>query len=81
MQNSKCRMQNCGMPCGHEFKIIGEADTIILHFAFCILHSNINSCQRQELMLAVMSRMLFCMLLSPFFRATSTLRMLYRTVE
>ena len=30
---------------------------------------------REELMLAVMSRMLFCMLVSPFFRASSTLRM------
>ncbi len=30
---------------------------------------------RQELMFAVMSRMLFCILLSPFFRDTSTLRM------
>lgn len=31
--------------------------------------------QREELMLAVMSRTLFCMLVSPFFRATSTFRM------
>ena len=38
MQNAKCRMQNCGMPFGHEFEIIGGADTIILHFAFIILH-------------------------------------------
>lgn len=30
---------------------------------------------RLELMLEVMSRMLFCMFWSPFFRATSTLRM------
>ena len=59
--------------------IIGEADTFILHFAFIILHY-INSRQRQELMLAVMSRMLFCILLSPFFRATSTFRMAYSTV-
>ena len=41
MQNAECRMQNYGMPCGHEFKIIGEADTFILHFAFSILHSKI----------------------------------------
>ena len=31
-------MQNCGMPCGHYFEIVREADTIILHFAFSILH-------------------------------------------
>ena len=31
--------------------------------------------QREELMLAVMSRTLFCMSVSPFFRATSTFRM------
>ena len=36
---------------------------------------------KQELMLAVMSRILFWVWLSPFFRATSTLRMAYRTVE
>lgn len=30
---------------------------------------------RQELILAVMSRMLFCMVSSPFFSASSTLRM------
>ena len=36
---------------------------------------------RQELMFAVMSRMLFCMLVSPFFSATSTFRMAYNTVE
>ena len=35
---------------------------------------------RQELMLAVMSRMLFCRLVSPFFRASSILRMAYRAV-
>ena len=35
---------------------------------------------RQELMFAVMSRILFCMLVSPFFRATSTFRMAYNTV-
>ena len=35
-------MQNYGMPFGHELKIIGEADTIILHFAFSILHSKIS---------------------------------------
>ena len=36
---------------------------------------------RQELMFAVMSRMLFCMVVSPFFSATSTFRMAYNTVE
>lgn len=36
---------------------------------------------KEALMLAVMSRMLFLMLLSPPFRAISTLRMAYRTVE
>ena len=36
---------------------------------------------RQELTLAVISRMLFCRLVSPFFSCISTLRMLYKTVE
>lgn len=36
---------------------------------------------RQELILAVISRMLFCRLVSPSFRPTSTLRMAYSTVE
>ena len=35
-------MQNYGMPCGHHFKIVRKADTIILHFAFSILHLNIH---------------------------------------
>ena len=39
MQNSKCKVQNCGVSFGNDFIIIGEADTIILHFAFYILHS------------------------------------------
>ena len=38
MQNSKCKVQNYGVSFGNDFKIIGEADTIILHFAFYILH-------------------------------------------
>ena len=39
MQNPKCKVQNYGVSSGNNFKIIGEADTIILHFAFYILHS------------------------------------------
>ena len=38
MQNSKCKVQNCGVSFGNNSKFIGEADTIILHFAFYILH-------------------------------------------
>lgn len=45
---------------GRVFAKTGE--TIMLHY-------------RQELMFAVISRMLFCKLVSPFFRAVSTLRM------
>ena len=45
--------------------------------AFCFA----NELYRQELILAVMSRMLFCRSLSLFFNASSTLRMLYSTVE
>ena len=36
MQNTKCIMQNDGMPYG--VKIIPEGHTSILHFASCILH-------------------------------------------
>ena len=39
MQNSKCKVQNCEVSFGSDFIIIGDADTIILHFAFYILHS------------------------------------------
>ena len=39
MPNAECKMQNCGVPAA-QIEIIGEADTIILHFAFRILHSN-----------------------------------------
>ena len=42
MQNSKFKMQNEGMCFAHEFKIIAEGNTIILHFAFCILHLQMN---------------------------------------
>ena len=46
------------------------------------LHSSLFTLNyKQELMLAVTSRTLFCTLLSPFFRATSTFRMAYNTVE
>ena len=38
--------------------------------------TELTAAYRQELMFAVMSRILFCMAASPFFRATSTLRML-----
>ena len=38
MQNSKCKMQNYGISFGNIFFIIREADTYILHSAFCILH-------------------------------------------
>ena len=40
MQNSKCKMQNCGVLCEENFKIMRGAHTIILHSAFCILHSS-----------------------------------------
>ena len=36
MQNAECRMQNCGVCCADDFKIIAEGDTFILHFEFCI---------------------------------------------
>ena len=38
MQNAKFKMQNCGVPLAR-LKYIDEADTIILHSSFCILHS------------------------------------------
>ena len=41
MQNSECTMHNYGMPFGHDLKSVREADTTILHFAFCILHFSI----------------------------------------
>ena len=40
IQNSKCKVQNCRVSFGNDFIIIGEADAIILHFAFYILHSD-----------------------------------------
>ena len=39
MQNSKCKVQNCGVSFGNNLKFIGEADTFMLHFACYILHS------------------------------------------
>jgi len=38
MQNSKCKMQNKGVPTAR-FDFIRGADTAILHCAFCIMHS------------------------------------------
>jgi hypothetical protein len=46
MQNSKCKVQNCGVSFGNRIKFIGEADTIILHFAFCILHWAVSAAHR-----------------------------------
>ena len=37
MQNEECRMQNCGIPFGDDFKPC-HRHTVILHFTFCILH-------------------------------------------
>jgi len=39
MHNAKCRMQNYKISFGDDWKYVGKADTIILHYAFCILHS------------------------------------------
>ena len=36
MQNAECKIVVC--PSGIDLNPIGEADTIILHFEFCILH-------------------------------------------
>ena len=42
MQNAECKMQNCGVPSGDDHEIMREAHTIILHSAFCILHSRLS---------------------------------------
>ena len=40
MQNSKCKVQNYAIASGNILNFISEADTLILHFAFCTLHSD-----------------------------------------
>ena len=47
---------------------------------FSTFHSLCGENYRQELMFAVISRMLFCNVVSPCFRAISTLRMAYKAV-
>ena len=47
---------------------------------FSTFHSLCGENYRQELILAVMSRMLFCNVVSPCFKAISTLRMAYKAV-
>ena len=39
-QNSKCKVQNYAIASGNILNFISEADTLILHFAFCTLHSD-----------------------------------------
>ena len=34
MQNAECKMQNCCISFGNDLKIVRNAHTIILHFAF-----------------------------------------------
>ena len=47
---------------------------------FSTFHSLCGENYRQELILAVMSRMLFCNVVSPCFSAISTLRIAYKAV-
>ena len=72
-RNAKFIMHNAKLwcPMSGRINIMPKGHTFIMHFAFYILHL----CYRQELMLAVMSRILFCKVSSPFFSCCSTLRM------